>query len=119
MFQDTLNKALHHVEGAQACILMGFDGIPIASAMSPEASAEALLAMAVEVASLVGRLHRSASSAELGALRDLSLRTERYAAVTQVVLGEYVLILAVQPSADLERGARLLRLLRPRVEALL
>jgi len=117
MFQDTLHKALSHVEGAIACVLIGFDGIPIASvSKSGQDGKDALMAVAVEIAGVLGQIQRANMTRELGGVGELTLRTGTVAALAHVVLGEYVLVMTVSPEADLDRSARMLRLLAPGVE---
>lgn len=117
MFQDLLNRALEHVDGSIACVLMGFDGIPIASlSRSGKEGKDALMAVAVELAGVLAQVHRANMTRELGGLTELALRTQRLGALAHVVLGEYVLVMTVAPDTDLERAARVLRLVAPGVE---
>ncbi len=118
MFQDGLNKALKHVPGARGCMLIGFDGIPIASVyteqeQTPEAQ---LVALSAEAANLLRKMHRMAADGELAYIGELSLSSERMTALARVVHREYLLVLALSPEADLNAGRRMLRLLAPWIE---
>ena len=119
MFQKLLNKPLDSVDGARACLLLGFDGIPIASTFASEEPREALTAMAVEVSGLLGKMARSKTAREMGTMASLSLRTDRYVVVGHVVLEDYILLLTVEVATDIDRATRALRLIAPAIEGLM
>lgn len=107
-----------YVDGAQACMLIGFDGIPIASAFARDDSqiADDLSGVAVEVANLLGQLNRAAVGSEIGFVAEVSLVADKVAALARVVGDEYLLILAVDHSTDKDKGSRVLRLIAPWIE---
>ena len=82
MFQESLGRALTYVEGAQACLLIGFDGIPIASVFAEDDThfADGLSGVAVEVANMLGQLNRTAWSSEIGFVAEVSVVAEKVTA---------------------------------------
>jgi len=118
MFQESLGRALTYVKGARACMLIGFDGIPIASVFAEDDSqiAEGLSGVAVEVANMLGQLNRNAATSEVGYVAEVSVVAEKITALARVVDNEYLLILAVDHDTDMDKGARVLRLIGPWVE---
>jgi len=118
MFQDNMNRALNHVKGTMGCLLIGFDGIPIASVYStkePEIEAQ-LLAMSIETANMLRKIHHMASEGEVAFVHELSLASEKITTLARVIQREYLLVLAIEPKADLEAGMNILRLITPKIE---
>ena len=75
MFQDNMNQAIKHVTGATGCLLIGFDGIPIASVYPEEGAIEELrlIELAVEVAAVLSKLNRMADEHRTPRLDTLTL----------------------------------------------
>ena len=118
MFQDSMNRAMKHVSGSMGCMLIGFDGIPIASVFSEKTpSPEAhLVAMSVEAANMLRKMHRMATDGELAYVGGLSLMSERMTTLARVVQREYLLVMALEPEADVQKGLKMLRLISPAIE---
>ena len=118
MFQDNMGQAIKHVQGASGCLLIGFDGIPIAS-VYPETDRvdeTRLIELAVELAAMLGKLNRIADENQTPRIDSLSLSGGGVTALARVIQREYLLILALSPQADLKRGQQMLKLLTPWVE---
>lgn len=120
MFQDSLNRTLEHVEGTLGCLLIGFDGIPIATVFHDEAfGREVLMPAIVELSGMFGKLGRAEALNRSGATRETRVITDGLVIIARVVQAEYLLVLALDPSADLQRGSRALRLIAPWVEEMM
>ncbi|MBH24832.1 MAG: hypothetical protein CMH57_10335 [Myxococcales bacterium] len=95
--------------------MLGFDGIPIASVfVNKETEGELVNAVAVELSNTFGKLR--ATSFGAGGLEEMSLLSGEMAVLARVVQEEYLLLMALKPGADLDQGARMLRLISPWVE---
>jgi predicted regulator of Ras-like GTPase activity (Roadblock/LC7/MglB family) len=118
MFQENLQRALLHVKGARGAMLIGFDGIPIAS-LYAEGASEAetqLLEYAVELAHMIRKFNRTALDRGTPPIEEMSTTNHHQRTLTRVVHGEYLLVLAMDPGADSEPGQQVLKLLAPWVE---
>ncbi len=119
MFQDSMNRALKHVPGARACMLIGFDGVPIASVYAQDSKPSAeqrLVALSVEAANLLRKMYRMASDGEIPMMEEITLSGHEMTALAKVIQREYLLVLALEPHGDPDRGLKMLRLLTPWVE---
>lgn len=118
MFQDSLNQALHHVPGARGALLIGLDGITVARAFPPgeEDLEPVLITMTVELANVLRKYHRLHESGEMPLMDEVRLSTADFSMIARLV-DEYLLVLVVPPDTSPVRGARMLRLIAPRVLA--
>ena len=114
MFQNLLNETLLQVDGALACSLMGFDGIPVETVFVNRAKLDAAT-LGTEVSAHVAGLVRTLDSLEFGPLAELSFRGARLWGVVRLLNPNYFLVLFLKPGANLGKGRYLLRTLAPRV----
>lgn len=118
MFRDNMNKALRHVPGALGCLLIGFDGIPIASVYTrgQEEIEPQVTALAVETAQMLRKMHRMAAAGETPYVGELTMTTDTMSTLSSVIQGEYLLVVALSPETDMNRAKLMLRLMRPWIE---
>ncbi len=114
MFKQRLTSVVNNVDGAIGCLLIGFDGIPIDTVYSDEELPE-MSAIAVEVSNLLDKFRRL-QVYEGEEVNELSITVGPITALTKVVADEYLLILAMDADADVNRGQTMLRLISPFVE---
>ena len=115
MFQEILQKISTHVDGVMGCMLLDHDSVPI-SQIFPNVDEESITMMAVEVTNLLASLKKRNALEEMGQVEEFMLTTERLTALCRIVGGEYILLLALAPNADIERGRTMLRLMSPWIE---
>jgi predicted regulator of Ras-like GTPase activity (Roadblock/LC7/MglB family) len=118
MFQYGLQKALQHAKGARGIMLLGFDGIPIAS-LYAEGWAELeprLLASGVELANIVRKANTPDPDQEGLPLEELCAATRDLWTVARVVAGEFLLVLVMDRAKEPSAGSHALRLLTPQIE---
>lgn len=118
MFQENLQRALLHVQGARGAMLIGFDGIPIAS-LYAEGTSEGdtqLLEYAVELTHMIRKFNRTALDRGTPPIEEMSTTNHHQRTLARVVHGEFLLILAMEPGAESEAGGQMLKLLAPWVE---
>lgn len=118
MFQEILQKISAHVDGVLGCMLLDHDSVPI-SQIYPNADEESLSMMAVEVTNLLSSLKKRNALEEMGQVEEFMLTTEHVTALCRMVAGEFILLLALAPNADIERGRTMLRLMSPWIEKIL
>lgn len=118
MFQEILQKIAQHVDGVRGCILLDADSVPIAE-VYPQGDGAMINALGVELTNLINSLVRRNVLDEVGAVREFSLSTSRFVALCRTVGQNYILLVAMAPEADTERGLTMARLMSPWIERLL
>ena len=114
MFRQKLTRVVKNVDGSLGCMLIGFDGIPIDSVFGGEELTQ-MNAVAVELSNLLDKFRRL-QIYEVGEVNEVSITLGDVTALARVVASEYLLILALDADADVNRGQTMLRLIAPYVE---
>lgn len=116
MFTEILRSALARVEGAQACALVGFDGLPVEVARAQAAD------LPIDISLLTARLamqlsesRRLADELGQGGLRSFELRSKRSILLAHVVDEHYFVCLVLAAGALAGKGRFVLRSLEPRL----
>lgn len=107
-FRDALEKVAARVPETQMLIVMATDGIPIEKLVvraDPN-----LEAVAAEYTTLLRASASTASDTGLGALRELSVVTEKMVAVIVAITSEYFLFASLAPGAVMGRARFALRM---------
>ena len=117
MFRDTIKKTVDRLDeaGGAAALLMGFDGIPVDSYARPGATD--VQTVSAELTHLIAEMRRSMEGAGFGALREVTVRTERLALMIQLVTKDYFLALGLPADGNLGKARYLLRLLAPQIRS--
>lgn len=115
MFKDKLTRVVTNVPGSLGCLLIGFDGIPIDSIFTGKELTE-MAAIAVELTNLLGKFRRMNLHDMMGDVNEVSITTGTVTTLARVIAEEYLLVLALGPEADINRGQTMLRLISPFVE---
>jgi hypothetical protein len=95
-------------------LLIGFDGIQIDSVYGERELPE-MNAIAIEVSNLLDKFRRMKLH-DIGEVNEVSITTGEVTALARVVADEYLLVLAMDSHADVNRGQTMLRLISPFVE---
>jgi predicted regulator of Ras-like GTPase activity (Roadblock/LC7/MglB family) len=107
-FSDALKKVASRVPETQMLIVMAADGIPIEKLIvRPDPDLEAI---AAEYTTLLRASSNTASDTGLGALRELSVVTEKMVAVIVAITAEYFLFASLAPGAVMGRARFALRM---------
>ncbi len=115
MFQKLLDEAIRKVDGALACSLVGFDGIPVETAYSGERQGIDPGTLGTELANHVATLARTFSALEIGPLAELTLTGGRLWSVIRLLGPNYFLVLLLKPGANIGKGRFMLRVVAPRI----
>lgn len=113
MFREDLARAVRQVDGSIGCLLIGFDGIPVEK-IYPGGEVDDIDAVAVELTNLLDELRRLQSD-QIGDVDEAAITMGDITALSKIVDEEYVLMLVLDRSADVDRGRRALRLVAPYV----
>ena len=105
---------VNNVNGSIGCLLIGFDGIQIDSVYGERELPE-MNAIAIEVSNLLDKFRRMKLH-DIGEVNEVSITTGEVTALARVVADEYLLVLAMDSHADVNRGQTMLRLISPFVE---
>ncbi len=114
MFQQLLEDALQQVDGALACGLMGFDGIPVETALGDRSRVDAPT-LGTELSGHILGLARTMDALRIGPMGELSLQTARLWVVARVLNQNYFLLMFLEPGANLGKARYLLRMLAPKI----
>jgi predicted regulator of Ras-like GTPase activity (Roadblock/LC7/MglB family) len=123
-FRESIQKLVDRLEGGVGGVLMGFDGIAVDSYVR-QAGARAAdgkpvpeaQTIGMELAHLIAQVRRAAEALEIGALHELTLRTERLTVLVHVINKDYFVVCAVLPTGNMGKARYLLRLTAPKLEA--
>jgi predicted regulator of Ras-like GTPase activity (Roadblock/LC7/MglB family) len=111
MFLDKLESAVGTVNGCEAVILMGFDGIPVDSF---EANKEAdIETVGMEFSVVLREVRKAAELLEAGDAEEMTIRTEKMSTVLRIVNDEYFLAMMLSPGGNLGKAKYMLRILGP------
>lgn len=118
MFEPFLTRAVERCSGLRAVVLVGMDGVPVATSGTAPGRADELVAVAY--ADLARKAARASSEASHGGVEELSLRCDEAAVLFRAVTAEYALLAILDPQAGLGRARYELTLaalaLRPELE---
>lgn len=115
-FRTHLEEILRQVEGAVACSVMGFDGIPIDSQQVKDSDID-LLALMVEYGSILDRLKEAAAALQVGGITEVSISSEKLSTIARLLTPEYYLVLALSPEGNFGKARYALRVAAPKVRA--
>jgi predicted regulator of Ras-like GTPase activity (Roadblock/LC7/MglB family) len=112
MFSEKLENMVTSVEGGQAAILMGLDGIPVDmySQMDIDDDMETI---GMEFSVLLGQAQQAAENIDAGAATEMTIRTEKLSTVLRVINDDYFIALAIGANGNLGKARYMLRILAP------
>jgi predicted regulator of Ras-like GTPase activity (Roadblock/LC7/MglB family) len=104
--------------GALAATIMGMDGLPV-DGIEIDAGEVDVSALLVEYSSLLGQVQKSAQMFAAGGLEELAIRSEHLTTIIRPINREYLLCLAMRPTANFGKGRYLLRVNAPKLASAL
>lgn len=111
-FEEKLRALLERLENSLACVLMGFDGIPLASATRPGVNLDLEL-MGAEASVIMNQLRQAAFTAQFGCSGEACFRSEETTILIRVLTQNYFLVLITRPEAYVGKGRFLARAIEP------
>jgi predicted regulator of Ras-like GTPase activity (Roadblock/LC7/MglB family) len=116
MFKDLLKKIATNIPGVRGCVLLDASAIPLAELYLDD-DPESVQALAVELSTLIWSLRRrQALTYDIGMIEEMFLRTNWTVALCRVIAQEYILLITVDLSEDVDHFQSMMRLLSPWVD---
>jgi predicted regulator of Ras-like GTPase activity (Roadblock/LC7/MglB family) len=107
---EILQKIVENAPGSKGAILMGFDGIAVEQFVRPEYSdAMDIESMAMEFSFRFLELRDAASSLEMGAITDITLKAEYGTVVVRVLSADYFVAIVLGDASNMGKSRWLLR----------
>lgn len=113
MFGEILGNAVNNVQGANAAVLMGFDGILVD--MYTGQQKIDIESMGMEFSVLLREVRNAAELLNAGDTNEMTIRTDKLLAVLRVVNHEYFIAMALSPDGNIGKARFTLRTLAPTV----
>lgn len=107
MIAETLQKIVENTPGAQGAILMDAEGIPVDQFLTDDAADVETIAM--ELSARIIELRKAARSLELGAIGDISMKTDRATVIIRFLGADMYVVLVLSPSGLPGKGRWKLR----------
>jgi predicted regulator of Ras-like GTPase activity (Roadblock/LC7/MglB family) len=108
MFKESLEKIVDNCDGAVAAVLMGFDGIAVETISKDDAVDVQTISM--EFSFVLGQVRKAAEILEVGALEEVSIRSENLTFIIRVLNEEYFFGAALKPNGNFGKGRFLMRM---------
>ena len=100
MFDAALAELLDAIDGCLMAALLGYDGVDLARAVTPDVKGQTDH-LVVETAALMNRMRRVAANLRMGAVRELSIEAEELLVLLRPIDDRYVLAVALKPDGNL------------------
>lgn len=95
---------------------MGFDGISVESYAADSKKVD-IQTVGMEFSHILSQIRRAAEILEVGAVEEVTLRTQQLTVVMRVLTKDYFVALAITPKGNSGKGRFLLRLAAPQLQA--
>lgn len=113
MFAELLKDLVDHTEGGVASLLMGYDGIPVAHYVRPDAGLD-VENVGMEFSVILKDIRKAAEMLSAGGAREVSVQAERLGTVIRLLNDEYFVAVALEPAGNHGKARFLLRTLAPK-----
>jgi predicted regulator of Ras-like GTPase activity (Roadblock/LC7/MglB family) len=118
MFREILTRIVDETQGGLGAVLMGYDGIAVDQYFASEESLD-VQTVAVEYASVLKEIQKTADILNLGAMEEVAIRTDRLIILLRMLKDDYFVALLLDRNGNFGRARYLLRRERyPLIEAL-
>jgi len=119
MFRENLQKLVNRLDGGVGGVLMGFDGIAVETYVRDGQAGQVadLHTVAMEFGHLVGQARGAAERSELGALREVTIRTDKLTVVMLLLTKDYFLACGIVPTGNVGKARYLVKLVAPQIRA--
>jgi predicted regulator of Ras-like GTPase activity (Roadblock/LC7/MglB family) len=116
MFSETLKKVVDNVEGGIAAVVMGLDGIPVASYARMQDRVD-VQTVGMEFSFILTQVRKAGDSLMVGGLEELSVKAQRLMLVCRMISPQYFVAIAMAPEGNFGKCRYLVRLATPSLVA--
>ena len=119
MFRESIQKLVNRLDNGVAGVLMGFDGIAVDSYVRDGQTGHVadIQTVSMEFGHLVGQARGASERLELGALREVTIKTEKLTVVMLLVTKDYFLAVSILPAGNVGKARYLVRMAAPAIRA--
>ncbi len=119
MFRESIQKLVRRLDGGVAGVVMGFDGIAIDSYVRDGQTGHVadIVTASMEFGHLVGQLRGASERLELGALREVTIKTDKLTVVMLLLTKDYFLACGILPTGNVGKARYLVRMAAPQIRA--
>jgi predicted regulator of Ras-like GTPase activity (Roadblock/LC7/MglB family) len=115
MFREHLQKIVDNVEGGQAALLMGFDGIEVESYSLEEAVQPDISTVGMEFSFIFGQIRKAAEILEIGDIREVTIVADKLVIVIRQLTDEYFTAVTLTDRGNFGKARFMLRVTAPRI----
>lgn len=115
MFREHLQKIVDNVEGGQAALLMGFDGIAVDSYSREDAADPDIQTVGMEFSFIFGQIRKAAEILEIGGIQEVTIQAEQLTIIIRQLTDEYFAAVTLDQQANFGKARFLLRITAPRI----
>jgi len=107
MFKEILERIVTNCSGGIGAVLMGYDGIGIDQYIDEENTLDLNL-VGIEYSNVTKEIATAADVLSIGALQEVSIKTEHYYVIIHSLTDEYFVALMIERSGNYGQGRYLL-----------
>ena len=115
MFHEHLQKIVENVDGGQAALLMGFDGIAVDSYALDETGDPDIQTVGMEFSFIFGQIRKAAEILEIGGIREVTIKSSALIIVIRQLTEEYFAAVTLTPDGNFGKARFLLRITAPKI----
>ena len=107
MFNEILQRIVGETGGGIGAVLMGYDGIAVEQYFQDEDPID-LQMIAIEYANVLKEIRNTAEMLNMGAMEEVSIRTEQLITIIRLMTPEYFVAMALQRDGNFGKARYLL-----------
>jgi predicted regulator of Ras-like GTPase activity (Roadblock/LC7/MglB family) len=115
MFREHLQKMVENVEGGQAALLMGYDGIAVESYSRDDTTDPDINTVGMEFSFIFGQIRKAAEILEIGGIQEVTIQAERLVIIIRALTDEYFAALTLTEHGNFGKARFMLRITAPRL----
>ena len=115
MFREHLQKIVENVEGGQAALLMGFDGIAVESFERDDAADPDIQTVGMEFSFIFGQIRKAAEILEIGGIQEVTIQAAKLTIIIRQLTDEYFAAVTLNEQGNYGKARFLLRITAPRI----
>ncbi len=115
MFREHLQRIVENVDGGQAALLMGFDGIAVDSYASDGSGDPDIQTVGMEFSFIFGQIRKAAEILEIGGIQEVTIKSSALIIVIRQLTEEYFVAVTLGPQGNFGKARFLLRINAPKI----